>query len=354
MGKNAFCTCFDHRFVDRGLVLHESLRRYLPDATLYVLALSDECEEFLSARRPDGVVVVPLKRVLSREPRLRDIRESRTHTEFIFTLTPFIVCETLRALQQGEQAVYLDADMMFFGSPEEFLDRSAKFDVAITPHNFSEHMRSQARYGIYNVGWVGFKKSCGGERCARWWADQCLAWCYDRLEDGKFADQKYLESFEKVADSVLTSTPAGLNSAPWNASGRSFQHRSGKTYVDEEPLILYHFAKVSRVRPWCLAPRIRQQAVIGARGLLKNVYQPYAKALEDVSRRYSIPGEWIAPGAAKRSGNKHRKMKTDENPGILQLITGLVRGEYVASSIPHRPWRSGSVRAAGAGGLAGD
>lgn len=346
MGQYAFCTYFDHRFADRGLVLLESLRRYVPEANLHVLALSSECEAFLSESGLDGVVVVPLEQLLSREPRLCEIRESRTPTEFIFTLTPFIVCETLGALQQGQQVVYLDADMMFFGSPEEFLEKSAEFDVVITPHNFSEHMSSQLRYGVYNVGWVGFKKSPGGERCARWWADQCLAWCHDRLEDGKFADQKYLESFKEVADSALTSAPMGLNSAPWNVSGRRFRNRAGRVLVDEEPLILYHFAKASRVRPWCLATRIRQQAVVGAKGLLKHVYRPYAKALDDVTRRYSIPREWIAPGAAKRSGSKHRKMTADENPGVLRLAAGLLRGNYVASGVPAWPGQQRTARTA--------
>lgn len=326
-----FCTCFDHGYIDRGLVLYKSLRRHFPGAKIRVLALSKECEHFLNGLNLDGMSVVALERMFEREPRLLDAQNCRSNAEFAFTMTPYVVLNTLENTRAGHHAVYLDADMMFFASPQEILQKSDAYDVTITPHNFPERMHPQARFGVYNVGWVGFKKTSGGERCAEWWANKCLEWCYDRLEDGRFADQKYLESFAKVADSTFSEVQIGLNCAPWNASGRRFQRKGPTTSVDGVPLVVYHFAKVKRLNPWCIATRTKVQGVEKAKGLNRCVYKPYARALGSVTAQFRVPHEWIFTTGSKRSGTKHSALSRDENPGIIQLISGLCRGDYVCS-----------------------
>ncbi len=277
------------------------------------------------------MIVAGLSEILTAEPRLGEVRKTRTETEFVFTLTPYIVLQTLKSTEPGGQVVYLDSDMMFFSSPKSILEQSDKYDVSITPHNFSDHMKSQSRYGVYNVGWVGFKNSAGGERCAHWWASQCLQWCHDRLEGGKFADQKYLELFQYVADSVNVTSAIGLNCAPWNASNRRFFRSRDTVVVDGEDLILYHFAKAKRVRSWCIATGLKRQGVIDAQGINRHVYRPYAKALAAVTRRYSIPPEWTLGRRSARQGAKQQRLQRDDNPGFIRLLAGLGSGQYVAS-----------------------
>lgn len=332
MAQVKFCTYFDHHYLDRGLVLYESLRRHFPGAVLHVLALSETCEEFLRKLALDGLVVVSLSKILNDEPRLVDARKSRSATEFIFTLTPYIVCDTLNEIEEGGQVIYLDADMMFIGSPAGILRESETYDVAITPHNFSPHMEGQKRFGIYNVGWVGFKKSAGGIRCAKWWAESCLEWCHDRLENGKFADQKYLENFENIADSVHVIKDIGLNAAPWNVSGRWFAKSGDEVLVDGMPLVLYHFAKVKRITPWCIATRVKQQAVVGAKKLNAIVYREYAKRLEEVTQKFSLPAEWLFNRKNQRHGSKYKSFERDDNPNALQVLARCLRGEYAISN----------------------
>jgi hypothetical protein len=58
----------------------------------------------------------------------------------------------------------------------------------------------------------------GGEVVRKWWEDRCLEWCYARVEDGKFGDQKYLDEwpirFEKEVH-ILENKELVLG--PWNA-----------------------------------------------------------------------------------------------------------------------------------------
>ena len=43
-----FCTLFDSNYLDKGLVLLDSLKRLNIDFKLYVLAMNDKCYEVLS------------------------------------------------------------------------------------------------------------------------------------------------------------------------------------------------------------------------------------------------------------------------------------------------------------------
>ena len=38
-----------------------------------------------------------------------------------------------------------------------------------------------------------------------------MNWCRDKVEDGKYADQKYLENFSAIIDGVMNCNEFGLN-----------------------------------------------------------------------------------------------------------------------------------------------
>lgn len=301
----------------------------MPGAVLHVLALSDICEEFLRKLALDGLVVVPLSKILNSEPRLCEARKSRSATEFIFTLTPYIVCHALNKVQEGEQVVYLDADMMFFSSPASILENSKNFDISITPHNFSSHHKHKIKCGIYNVGWVGFSKNKEGIKCAKWWAEKCLEWCYEVVEEDRYADQKYLNKFPSICKQALIINNKGFNCAPWNASNKSFKNHNEIFSVDGEQLILYHFSHVKRVSKHVIASRLRQQYVINSCGLKAYVYKQYAIKLDLVSNKYKIPSNYFLSKKKLRSYDDLPKLNRDFHNSKILILYRLMFGDYV-------------------------
>lgn len=329
-----FCTKLDHFYLDRGIALYSSVRKQHPGAEIHVLALSREAADFLESKSLPGLHVIRLETLIASEPRLASVRPTRTDAEFAFTLTPFIVCEALKHCPGNEWVLYVDADMLFFGPVGEVLKNHQAADVLMSPHNFSDHMREQQRFGLFNTGFTAFRKSANGEKCVKWWASKCIEWCFDRLENGNFADQKYIEQFAKVVSSAVVLDHPGINCAPWNASGKRFSCESGQVLVDARPLLLYHFAKVKRIAPWCIATRTQLQGVIGAKGLNRFVYRPYAQALESAAHHYEIPPEWIFKRSNPRHGAKYRGFEKDENPSRAAILTRIARGEYVTAKPP--------------------
>src|SRR5207237_1146927 len=85
-----------------------------------------------------------------------------------------------------------------------FEEMQAK-SIAIIAHRFSDAFRKWEWNGIYNVGWVTFRRDDNALSCLRWWREQCIEWCYDRIEDNRFADQKYLDDWPTLLGSVRKS-----------------------------------------------------------------------------------------------------------------------------------------------------
>jgi hypothetical protein len=61
-----------------------------------------------------------------------------------------------------------------------------------------------------------------GLKVLNWWRDRCLEWCFNRFEDGKFGDQKYLDDWTDRFEGIHVLKHLGGGLAPWNVQQYSF------------------------------------------------------------------------------------------------------------------------------------
>jgi hypothetical protein len=88
--------------------------------------------------------------------------------------------------------------------------------IALTLHNYSSTYDQSKTSGIYCVQFVYFKNDISGLKALNWWRERCLEWCFARLENGKFGDQKYLDNWTIRFDNVHVIKHLGAGLAPWN------------------------------------------------------------------------------------------------------------------------------------------
>jgi len=245
--KHAYCTYFDHNYLSRALLMLRSLRAYDSESTVYVLALSDLCHAALKRLDLPKVEAIALHELERAYPELLAVKLERTPIEYIFTLTPALPLYVF-GLAPVERVTYVDADLCFYSSPQPVLDATAQASVAITPHNFTPAMRDKIVYGRFNVGWMSFRRCPEGLACLETYKANCLAWCYDRVEDGRFADQRYLDSWPESYPGLAIVTHKGVNAGPWNADNYRFSERGGQFFADDDPLVCYHFSSI-RIEP---------------------------------------------------------------------------------------------------------
>lgn len=221
------------------MVMLESLRAHCPGAHVHVLCLSDECHAALSELAYPHVSLIRLQDLEAADPDLLAVRPTRSLIEYYFTITPCLPWFLLT--KQGlEEVTYLDADMLFFSSPEPIFAEAGDASVIITPHRFSAHLQERERYGVYNVSWLTFRKTVDGMACLSWYRDACIDWCYDVLEENRFADQKYLNYFPRKYSGVHVMRHPGGGVAPWNIEGVKIESREEVILTNGVPLIFYH------------------------------------------------------------------------------------------------------------------
>ncbi|MEO6115867.1 MAG: hypothetical protein ABIP33_05735 [Pseudolysinimonas sp.] len=297
---HAYCTYFDSGYLSRALALIESLRSHGDDGTVWVMALDDEVPRRLAELALPGVEVITVAELESEIPELAALKATRTRMEYYFTCTPLLVRHVMARSAPGTAVAYLDADLFFFGSPESVFAEMGSGSVGIIEHRYPAGVaRRLAKYGRFNVGWVGFADDEHGRACLDWWGERTLEWCSDTPEDGKYADQGYLDSFPQLFDGVSILKPVGMDAAPWNSRRWRWTMSSDSVRVGGDPLVFFHFHGLRRVGSWWITAQLLYGAPAG-RVLRDKVYQPYVRCLERWEARLGAAARPAARGTGLR------------------------------------------------------
>lgn len=282
-----FCTYFDHRYLARGLALYESLRRHCPSFQLWVLCLDRTCYDILSQLGLANVKLIALEDFEKGDQDLLKAKQNRSMVEYYFTCTPSLPLFILNNCPEVGLITYLDADLFFFADPAPIYDEIADHSIAIIGHRFPPNLRELERVGIYNVGWLSFRRDVNAFACLSWWRERCIEWCYDQWGDGRFADQKYLDDWPSRFEGVVVLGNKGANLAPWNLGNYKIYENGDCAWVDEQPLICFHFHGFKQLRSWLYDPYFVSYKVRPSKVIRRSIVSPYILTLRQVNRRVS-------------------------------------------------------------------
>lgn len=238
-----YCTITDIRYVAKAITMIRSLLENSPQAHITVFCFDTESINLMEKCFTDRVQIIPWKIVET--DLYRKLKTQRSVSEYFWTCTPKSLLYCLENLNYSE-ITYLDADLLFFGDPSTILDWGAyqNANAIITPHRF--HPRyEQWDKGIYCVQFVHLR-GAEGLKIARWWTKACEEWCFNRVEPGRFGDQKYLDSWPTMFTKVISCDHPGVGLAPWNALKHTIRIDSDN-FIEVgandqwDPLVFYHF-----------------------------------------------------------------------------------------------------------------
>jgi len=255
-----YVTLFDSLFLPQGLALHISMERHLKDYTLWILCVDDKSHEILNKLNLPNIHLLQLSTLETKE--LASVKLTRTRGEYCWTLTPFAIRFVFEASPSLSRVTYLDADLWFRKNPSVIFSEfnKSKKHVLITDHAYAPEYDQSSNSGQYCVQFITFTRS-SGEIVRKWWEDRCVEWCYARIEDGKFGDQKYLDDWpERFVDYVHILSKKELALAPWNA----------KRFPYDES-VFYHFHGLRIVND----KKINIGLYLLPKSLIDAVYQPY-------------------------------------------------------------------------------
>jgi len=279
-----FCTYFDWNYLPKGLALYESLRTHARSFVLYVLCLDDRTYRHLLRLDASNLAPVSLERLEAADPCLLEAKSNRKLIEYYFTCTATFSRYVLTLRDDHQEITYLDSDLFFFDSPESVFDEIGDASIAIIPHRFSARTYLNRRSGLFNVGWITWRRDQEGLRCLEDYRRRCLEWCYDYFEGLRFADQRYLDTWPMDYQGVHIIAHPGANVAVWNLDTFPMTMRAGRVTVAGRPLIFFHFHGHKR-RPDGRYERgeksyVKEPALLPAAEVLDAVFAPYEAVLD--------------------------------------------------------------------------
>ncbi|MEW5797459.1 MAG: glycosyl transferase [Bacteroidota bacterium] len=281
-----FCTLFDKNYLSRGVALYESLEKVSAGFHLYVFAFDGETEDVLSRLTWKHATIIPLKDF--ENERLRSVKADRTRAEYYWTSTPATILYVLEHFGV-DHCTYIDSDLYFYRDPDILFQELGNSSVLITEHRYTKGYDKSKQSGIYCVQFNTFRNNSEGLMVLRWWNDRCLEWCYNREEDGKFGDQKYLDDWTTRFKGVHVLQNMGGAIAPWNVQQYSFHRQNSKLLcryqhsTESLEVVFYHFHYLRfyehttiELGDYYLSDEVRQI-----------LYYPYIRHLQEIKKKIS-------------------------------------------------------------------
>jgi hypothetical protein len=295
-----FCTLFDSHYLDKGLVMYDSLSDVSDDFKLYVIAFDDKCYEVLIQLNKLNLIPIRMSDFESKE--LLSVKNDRTRGEYCWTCSSHAIAYVLDNYE--DSCTYIDADMYFYEKPDQLYEEMIKSDcqVQIIEQRFDNRVLSRQmmkRSGKYCVEFNTFTNDVNSRKILRWWQDRVLECCTVSADGKIFGDQKYLDDWTERFKGVHVVENLGAGVAPWNITNYELiSKEDDKTELlysltgDRVSLIFYHFHNMTFMDANRVNIEVFNRASSTSKELVWYIYYPYIKKIIEkrnwLSQKYQI------------------------------------------------------------------
>lgn len=264
--------------------MYQSLEQVCDNFHLYIFAFDDNSFSILNKLNLKKATIIPLKDF--EDEKLLAVKPGRTKAEYCWTSTSSTILYVIEKYKV-ESCTYVDADLFFYKNPKILFDEMGDKSILLTEHRYPPKFNRTNTSGIYCVQFITFHNNEEGLKALRWWRDACIDWCYDRYEDGKFGDQKYLDDWTTRFKCVHVLKHLGGGLASWNVEQWPFVSREGNhiLFLDKSSnkqfeAIFYHFHHVRFYKNNIVDLGWRHPTM----PVVKNLYTPYIIKLFEVEK----------------------------------------------------------------------
>lgn len=315
-----FCTYFDENYLPRAMAMYDSLLSHCSRFHIFMLCFDDKSADYLRSQNLKQATIITQHEFEKGDSSLIATKSGRSRLEYYYTCGPSLPLYVLRNNPEIDLITYLDADLLFYSDPQPLIDEIDGYSIGITVHNFPEY-RPEPKEGKYNVGWLSFRRDDNGIACLEWWRKRCLEWCYERFENGKYADQLYLDQWPKLFNGVKVLEHKGANVAAWNVGDYAVYEKKGQVMISGFPLIFYHFHGFKQISRTIYNTNLGLTFKPPSKLLKEKVFKPYIDELNACS----INNQTTASIRVKRLRPKWIQMLRT----FVRIIIGLVFRQYV-------------------------
>jgi hypothetical protein len=192
---------------------------------------------------------------------LDEIAERYNITELNTAVKPFCFTYFFKQYPQAQNVIYFDPDIIIYQPLTAMLRSLEQHQAILTPHmntpiedrkspNELHHLNT----GVYNLGFVAFRRSDEVLAYVKWWEEKLTYECLIDLCNGLFVDQNWMNFLPVFVSNVKIERDMGYNVAYWNLHERMISFKNGTYYVnDTSPLIFFHYSGYDPAKPAILS-----------------------------------------------------------------------------------------------------
>lgn len=170
--------------------------------------------------------------------------------ELSCAMKPYSADFIFKRFTNCEQLFYFDSDTLVYNSLVDAELALEKNSVLITPHlntysDFNGRLQIEKNFlksGVFNAGFFALKKGCDAQDFISWWKLRVKIFGFEYVKDGLFVDQIWLNFAPAYFRFVHVFKHDGFNVAYWNMGERSLTSQKGKFYINDVPLVFFHFS----------------------------------------------------------------------------------------------------------------
>lgn len=278
-----YCVLSDSRYLPRALVMYESLRAHSAEPfDLDFYSFDGKTSTILRQLALPGVRVFPIEEIET--PEMRRARAGRSPLEYIWTCKPLALEHSLLHSPRADGVAYVEADLLFCGDPAILFNELGDGSLLLTPHYCSPRswVPEVPRSGKYCAQFLWCRNDAQGREALSLWGAWCLEWCYDRYDEGRCGDQKYLERLPILFGGVREVRSRASALGPWNTPTGLFRDGGGRLFLQGAPVAFYHF---HHFRPLGGGYYQLTHGYPVSRDAVDLIYRPYIAAYEGALRR---------------------------------------------------------------------
>ncbi|WP_247234967.1 glycosyltransferase [Telluribacter sp. SYSU D00476] len=255
----AFTIC-SINYLAQARTLGDSLAATNPDIK-YFVGLVDRLEgvSFDDSYRPD----FPLVEIhaIGIEG-FEEMCERYNITELNTAVKPFYFTYFFNKYPEADKVIYFDPDIIVYQPLTHLLQSLDTHEAVLTPHvctpiedrqtpNELHHLNT----GIYNLGFVAFRKTDQTRQYIKWWEEKLRYECLIALCDGLFVDQNWMNFLPLFVENTYIERDPGYNAAYWNLHERQFSVGPDGTHLvnTDHPLVFFHYSGYDPAKPAVLS-----------------------------------------------------------------------------------------------------
>jgi hypothetical protein len=238
---NHFCTLFDKNYLYQGLTLFRSLERHAKSFVLYAICMDERSFDTVSRLQKPGLVPIPVQALESEET--RPVRARTTHGQYCWVCQP-VGCIYLLDRFNLSRITYLEADSMFFGDPDLLFEELRNGSASVVPHRFSRRYDFTRVAGKHCVQFNAFRNTPEGRAVLGYWKAECFK--YSKDLPTRYPGQMCLNHWSELFPGVRELQHPGAGLAPWNVESYHLSEKGGQLFVDESPVVFYHYHQYAR------------------------------------------------------------------------------------------------------------